>query len=187
MPIWGSIERNTGSWTPYSTSENDVIEAQYQSGAMSVELPTCFNAVLHFNRSGGPNDHHYQMTPAVGDKPPGFRSVLRGEPGQSVRLNWWDDLRMWRLDAPEVPVQYQQDIQVDWPTGTVDDAGYVWQWCDLTGSAFANAVEMVRFTPSTRPYAYPGTPHPSARLLHRCLVVRRCSPLPCSVERPCWG
>jgi hypothetical protein len=55
--VWGSFERNTGTWTPYSAAENAAIEDAFARGDPSIDLPTCFNAVLHFNRSGG---HHHQ-------------------------------------------------------------------------------------------------------------------------------
>ena len=66
-------------WTPYSPSENRDIEAAFAAGAESLAVPTCFNAVVHFNRAAG--GHHHQLTPAVGSKPAGFRSVLRGACG----------------------------------------------------------------------------------------------------------
>ena len=95
-PVWGSFERNTGTWTPYSASENANIEAAWNTEDPTIDVPTCFNAVVHFNRQGGEN--HHQMTPAVGSKPPGFRSVLRGTAGQRVTLYWWEDTRLWRLE-----------------------------------------------------------------------------------------
>ena len=121
-PIWGSFEvrrffipffsrhshalsqqyfslsqRNTGTWTPYSSTESANIEAAFGGTALTISVPTCFNAVVHFERHGG---NHHQMTPAVGTKPPGFRSVLRGRAGQKATLYWWDDQRLWRLEAP---------------------------------------------------------------------------------------
>lgn len=143
-PIWGSFERNTGTWTPYSAVENELIEASYQNRAPSAEVPTCFNAVVHFNYGGGAQDFHHQMTPAVGSKPPGFRSVLRGTVGQKVTLYWWDEARMWRLDYPPTAPQYVQEVGIQPPPNSADVGGpeYHWQWCDLTGSAIKDAVEV---------------------------------------------
>ena len=69
---WGSFERNTGAWCPFT--EQDAIEAAYQANEASIHLPACFDATVHFSEP-----HCFQRTPAVGSKPSGFRSVLRGE------------------------------------------------------------------------------------------------------------
>ena len=78
--VWGSFERNTGTWCPYPDPEK--IEAAYARGDGSIFLPECFNATLHFDRTPpqrpGHVVHHHQKTAAVGAKPAGFRSVLRG-------------------------------------------------------------------------------------------------------------
>ncbi len=139
--IWGSFERNTGTWTPYSRAENTAIEVAFARGDQMIELPTCFNAVLHFNRSGG---HHHQMTPAVGSKPPGYRSVLRGTAGMKVPLYWWDDgfTRMWRLEMPSHPAQHVQEVTIEAMEETASDPEYIWQWCDLVGDELAHAVEL---------------------------------------------
>ena len=129
-------QRNTGTWTPYSTEENRAIEAAFNSGAASLEVPTCFNAVVHFSRDGG---HHHQMTPAVGTKPAGFRSVLRGEAGQSAALYWWEDSRLWRLETPDF-ISYTQDVLVSAPQTA--ELSFTWQWCDLTGAAAGDAREV---------------------------------------------
>lgn len=141
--IWGSFERNMGTWTPYTPVENQAIEAAFQRGDASIELPTCFNAVLHFNRGMGRDDHHHQLTPAVGSKPPGYRSVLRATPGHKVLLYWWDDgaARLWRLETPPYPAQHTQEIAIPQPE-TAEDPGFTWQWCDLVGAAVAHAVEI---------------------------------------------
>lgn len=146
MFVWGSFERNTGTWTPYSTAENQVIEAAFVSGQPSVDVPSCFNAVVHFNRNPGRNQHHHQMTPVVGSKPAGFRSVLRGSVDQRVILYWWESkytgtTAMWRLDEPPT-VQHMQEVTIEPPADASGVPEYVWQWCDLTGSAIGNAVEM---------------------------------------------
>ena len=96
--IWGSFERNTGSWTPYSAAETAAIEDAFARGLQSINLPTCFNATIHFNRFGG---HHHQTTPAVGSKPEGYRSVLRGKAGEKATLHWDWDRSMWRLEYPD--------------------------------------------------------------------------------------
>ena len=144
--VWGSFERNTGTWTPYSTAENEAIEANFVSGQPSADVPSCFNAVVHFNRNPEPDQHHYQMTPSVGNKPPGFRSVLRGEVGQRVTLHWWESdytgtAAMWRLDLPPA-AHHTQEVTVEAPADAQGAPEYVWQWCDLTGRAIENAVEM---------------------------------------------
>ena len=81
-PIWGSFEvrrflfpsfsitrmrshnnifplsqRNTGTWTPYSSTESANIEAAFGGTALTISVPTCFNAVVHFERHGG--NHQY--------------------------------------------------------------------------------------------------------------------------------
>jgi len=138
--VWGSFERNTGTWTPYSAAENAAIEDAFARGDPSIDLPTCFNAVLHFNRSGG---HHHQTTPAVGSKPAGYRSVLRGTPGMMATLYWWDEgsTRMWRLECPNQP-GHEQQVEIFAMEQTASDPEYIWQWCDLVGSDVARAVEM---------------------------------------------
>jgi len=110
-------------------------------GDANIELPTCFNAVLHFNRSGG---NHHQLTPAVGSKPPGFRSVLRGTASTKVTLYWWDDgyARLWKLDMPPNPAQYTQEVEIYAPEAAAAEPGYTWQWCDLIGNDLAHAVEL---------------------------------------------
>ena len=140
--IWGSFERNTGAWTPYTAAECARIEAAYQSGQPDVELPTCFNAIVHFNYNGGSQDHHYQLTPAVGSKPPGFRSVLRGNIGQRVTLHWWADTRLWRLDLPAHNSQYVQEVTITPAQDSAAHPTYTWQWCDLIGEDIARAVEI---------------------------------------------
>ena len=52
--VWGSFERNTGTWCPYPDPEK--IEAAYARGDASIFLPECFNAhvrrvALHLNLS----------------------------------------------------------------------------------------------------------------------------------------
>ena len=39
--VWGSIERNTGTWSPYSPAETAMIERAFNSGAATVDVPTC--------------------------------------------------------------------------------------------------------------------------------------------------
>ena len=128
-------QRNTGTWTPYSTSENAAIEAAWNSGAPEHSVPTCFNAVVHFSRDGG---QHHQMTPAVGTKPAGFRSVLRGEAGQAATLFWWEEQRLWRLEQPDI-VTHTQEVYVCPPA---QSESFTWQWCDLTGRAASEAREI---------------------------------------------
>ena len=43
--VWGSFERNTGTWCPYPDPEK--IEAAYARGDASIFLPECFNAHVH--------------------------------------------------------------------------------------------------------------------------------------------
>ena len=140
--VWGSIERNTGTWTPYSAQENAQIEAAFQNPAVAdVEVPTCFNAVVHFAREAGA--HHHQLTPAVGTKPVGFRSVLRGHVGQAVTLHWWEDQRRWQLEVPDASVQARvltQEVTVEPPMAGPE--AFTWQWCDLIGQAVADAREI---------------------------------------------
>lgn len=163
-PIWGSFEvrrflfpsfsitrmrshnnifplsqRNTGTWTPYSSTESANIEAAFGGTALTISVPTCFNAVVHFERHGG---NHHQMTPAVGTKPPGFRSVLRGRAGQKATLYWWDDQRLWRLEAPvNGPITHTQEVVITPPADT-GEAQFTWQWCDLVGRAAGDAREI---------------------------------------------
>jgi hypothetical protein len=140
-PIWGSFERNTGTWTPYSQSESASIETAWQNpNVPDIEVPTCFNAVVHFSRDGG---QHHQMTPAVGTKPPGFRSVLRGEHGQVATLYWWEESRLWRLERPPDGAQatfHFQEVTIEPPVQGPDE--FTWQWCDLVGRAAGDAREI---------------------------------------------
>ena len=66
--VWGSFERNTGTWCPYPDPEK--IEAAYARGDASIFLPECFNAHVHFDRAGQVA-HHHQKTAAVGAMPAG--------------------------------------------------------------------------------------------------------------------
>jgi len=105
---------------------------------LSVSVPTCFNATVHFEYHQG--GHHHQMTPAVGSKPPGFRSVLRGRAGDKATLYWWDDQRLWRLEPPLAgPISHTQEVVIT-PPAEADT--FTWQWCDLTGRAAADAREV---------------------------------------------
>jgi hypothetical protein len=80
------------------------------------------------------------MTPAVGSKPPGFRSVLRGRAGDKATLYWWEDQRLWRLEHPVAgPITHTQQVLIHPPAET--DA-FAWQWCDLTGRDAADAREI---------------------------------------------
>jgi hypothetical protein len=140
-PVWGSFERNTGGWSPYSASENLRIERAFsESDAETIEVPTCFNAVVHFNRQGG---HHHQLTPAVGTKPPGFRSVLRGQVDEMATLHWWPEPGLWRLEPPPADVPgpvHTQHVRIEPPADSADS--FTWQWCDLLGRAVAEAREI---------------------------------------------
>ena len=140
-PIWGSFERNTGTWTPYSSTESASIEAAFNNpNVPDVEVPTCFNAVVHFRRD---SHHHHQMTPAVGTKPAGFRSVLRGASGQKATLHWWEETRMWRLEPPEPGAQvsvHTQEVAIEPPMEGPES--FTWQWCDLVGRAAGEAREI---------------------------------------------
>lgn len=137
-PVWGSIERNTATWCPYPDQE--AVESACQRGERSIFLPACFNATVHFM---SPPHNHYQLTPAVGTKPAGFRSVLRGTVGQVVTVFWHATERMWRLDHPgqrpgeDAPHTCEVTIDAAPPARTE----VRWQWCDLSGEAFAHALE----------------------------------------------
>lgn len=139
-PIWGSIERNTGTWTPYDEAENELIEAAFARGADTVAVPTCFNAMVYFDQIRG---YHHQITPAVGAKPAGFRSVVRGDDGQCVTLYWWGAPLpgMWKVDSPppEIPI-HTQEVTVHPPAG--GPTAFTWQWCDLIGQAAGAALEI---------------------------------------------
>ena len=106
-PIWGSFERNRGTWTPYSADETAAIEDAFARGHQSINLPTCFNATIHFNQIGG---HHHQTTPAVGSKPEGYRSVLRGKAGMKATLH--HDGSMWRLELPNFHKGHEQQVEI---------------------------------------------------------------------------
>ena len=147
--VWGSFERNTGTWCPYPDSAK--VEAAFARGDASIFLPESFNATIHFDRTGAPLVHHHQKTPAFGSKPPGFRSVMRATPGERALLYFHMDrgLGMWRLDLPSRTSQTQQ-VEIFAPAQ--DAATPTWQWCDLTGDALANAV---RPRPPPPPPGYP--------------------------------
>ncbi len=136
---WGSFERNTGTWTPYSTSEQQQVEEAFARGAESVTLPSCFGAVVHF-ASGHGGQHHFQRTPAVGSKPPGFRSVLRGVIGEEAKLYWWGDQQLWRLDGPE-RYEHEQTVLITALDPAAGAATAIWQWCDLPLERLAEARE----------------------------------------------
>ena len=134
-PVWGSIERNTGAFCPFC--ENQLIEDAYQSGRVSIFLPTCFNATVHFDRGGGA---HHQSTPAVGSKPAGRRSVSRGVAGAQLDIFWWPAESAWRLDAPPAMVDPRRKTVLV-TAGAPLDHEVRWQWCDLPADAVGRAVE----------------------------------------------
>ena len=108
-------------------------------------MPTCFNATVHFGKTvAGGNQrgaYHHQITPAVGTKPAGFRSVLRGTNGERVTLYWWESSRLWRLEVPnDGPITHTQEVTIVPPAG--EEQAFTWQWCDLIGPAAANAREI---------------------------------------------
>lgn len=136
--VWGSFERNTGTWCPFAESAR--IEAAFDAGLGSIFLSECFNATVHFRRDGEPC---YQTTPAVGPKPAGYRSVLRAMPGQRVWLHWWASAAMFRLDCPTTN-QPLQGIDVVIPSelpAQGEPARPVWQWCDVAGANASGALE----------------------------------------------
>mmetsp|Transcript_30800 Transcript_30800/g.94424 ORF Transcript_30800/g.94424 Transcript_30800/m.94424 type:complete len:328 (+) Transcript_30800:14-997(+) len=129
---WGSFERNTGQWCPFS--EQDEIEAAFQAGEKSIFLPNCFNATVHFTRP-----HFFQTTPGFGTKPPGYRSVLRGEVGSIVRLHYWNNSKAFRVDPPTNELlSYVMDIKIE---AAAEPAATVWQWLDLLPAQLPNATE----------------------------------------------
>ena len=152
---WGSFERNTGAWCPFT--EQDAIEAAYQANEASIHLPACFDATVHFSEP-----HCFQRTPAVGSKPSGFRSVLRGEVtlnlplkspcdpltaashrfevGSVVRLHYWASSKTFRLDAPtNEPPSYVVDVKIE---AAPQERPVTWQWLDLPPSALASAMDL---------------------------------------------
>ncbi|EOD25880.1 hypothetical protein EMIHUDRAFT_463445, partial [Emiliania huxleyi CCMP1516] len=130
---WGSFERNTGAWCPFT--EQDAIEAAYQANEASIHLPACFDATVHFSEP-----HCFQRTPAVGSKPSGFRSVLRGEVGSVVRLHYWASSKTFRLDAPtNEPPSYVVDVKIE---AAPQERPVAWQWLDLPPSALASAMDL---------------------------------------------
>jgi len=131
MPVWGSIERNTGAWCPYTQTED--IEAAFQRGDASIFLPECFNATILF----GQGMYHHQTTPAVGSKPEGARSVIRGEVGQTVSLFYAD--HKWTTHLPDVAGAPSQDVTIFENTAALTD--HRWQWCDLQIDSPYPAVE----------------------------------------------
>ena len=132
--VWGSFERTTGGWYPYV--EQAQIEAAFKRGERSVFLPTCFSATIHFA-----TPYCYQSTPAVGSKPAGFRSVLRGTSGQRVMLHWWGDMMAYRLEEPPPAARTGHTLEVEITPMPVEAAQSVWQWCDLKGDDMPFAVE----------------------------------------------
>ena len=94
--VWGSFERNTATWCPYP--DQAAVESAFQSNERTVFLPSCFNATVHFQAP--PQQAHYQLTPAVGSKPIGFRSVMRAVPGDAVTVYWHTQEFLWRLEKP---------------------------------------------------------------------------------------
>ena len=129
--VWGSIERNTGTFCPYA--ETAEIEAAFARVDASIHLPGCFNATLHFRRD---TLHHYQLTPAVGSKPAGFRSVVRGAAGDRVDIFWHPAERLFRTEPPAA-VDRQLVVELT----PVPPPATHWQWCDLVGQAAASARE----------------------------------------------
>ena len=129
--VWGSIERNTGTFCPYA--ETAEIEAAFARGDASIHLPGCFNATLHFRRD---TLHHYQLTPAVGSKPAGFRSVVRGAAGDRVDIFWHASERLFRTEPPAA-IDRQLVVELT----PVPPPATHWQWCDLVGQAAASARE----------------------------------------------
>ena len=132
--IWGSIERNQGTWCPYSTEESLKIEESYICNDHQVYLETCFGAIVYFSRE---EDLHYQLTPQSGKKKQGFRSVHRGKLGDQITLYWntefsrWDKTMNSQFCCSKVITIDQQPIE----------DSFIWQWCDLENEKYENALE----------------------------------------------
>ena len=65
------------------------IEESYQCGRPTIFLKECFNATVTLT------EPYKQNTPAVGSKPSGYRSVIRGFPGQTIKIYWWNNKKKW--------------------------------------------------------------------------------------------
>ena len=125
-PLWGSIEPNSGKLHIYP--ETQQIEEAYQRGDPTIFLQECFNATIFLTQP------YKQNTPAVGSKPPGYRSVIREIPGQTIKIYWWDNKKRWYTN-PTHNQTYTKDITVN----NVEFLPPKWQWCDLDIANSRNA------------------------------------------------
>lgn len=83
---------------------------------------------------------HHQITPAVGSKPAGFRSVMRGELGRRATLYWWADRSRWQLERPSGTPDHVQEVALT--TGGMAASRVAWQWVDLDGDHVQQAREI---------------------------------------------
>lgn len=132
--IWGSFERNLGTWCPYTKEECRQIEDSYRSSQQSVHLPSCFGATLHFSRD---DDLHYQITPQIGAKREGFRSVHRATFGEQIFLYWNDHFQRWEKQSGNFS-HFSKTVTID--KQPIEDE-FIWQWCDLENDKYMCALE----------------------------------------------
>lgn len=115
---WCSLEPIEGKLDIYEASSQ--IETAFQNGLPSIYLPNSFNATVFLT------EPFHQNTPAIGGKPAGYRSVIKGTVGQTFEIYFHSHKHRWYTTPPDYDTQTKnitiEEVQFNPP---------VWQWCDL--------------------------------------------------------
>lgn len=117
MIRWGSIDPIMGFSKTYPESAK--IEQVFCNGEHTIFIDT-FSITVHLR------EPFHQTTPRIGSKPKGYRSVFRGEVGQSITIYLWSNSR-WYTTVPSDmlnPISKQVIIE------EIEEIPEVWQWCD---------------------------------------------------------
>jgi len=113
---WTSFDPNTGNQQPYM--DTNLIEEAFLADKSSIYLEKCFNATIYLTYP------QYQTTPAVGSKPIGWRSVMRGTVGTNITIYWDTTMEKWTIYSDQYSHTKQLTIEAYKPTPVA------WQWCD---------------------------------------------------------
>ena len=113
---WVSIDPWNGNTITYP--ESQTIEEAYQNKEDDIFLEN-FTRTIHFK------DCLHQTTPAVGNKPKGYRSVIRGNVGDKVKVFYWICSKRWYLYPPSYYTDIKEGI-----LDHIESKPEIWQWCD---------------------------------------------------------
>jgi len=120
---WYSIDPYVGRILWFQ--ESNKIEDAFEKGEISIFLDNLARTI-HFN---GP--HLYQTTAAIGNKNNGYRSVIRGIPGEKIIIYYWSPFKRWYAEKPDFYVISSLCLALPNPPPNLPQ---LWQWCDCSGS-----------------------------------------------------